>query len=119
MIKVITGYIQESVMDYILTNVNDYYCIEFPEDGRHPKYSCKLVDGIVKNNKNVIIATLSECIVNRIGYLIYKGMIDEAEFIQIDEDGSINSGEYSEEGFAKGWKLGFFIPDRIIKEGMV
>lgn len=114
MIKIITGYTQKSVTDYFETNFNNVpYYVEFPEESRHPKYSCKLIDSVVKDNKDVVILTLSECIVNRIGYLIYKGIIDKAIFIQIDEDGSINTGEYSEEGFTKGWKLGFFTPDRI------
>jgi len=115
MIKVITGYTQKSIMDYVLINCSNNYCVEFPEEGRHPKYSCKLVDDIIDIHKDVVIVTMAECIVNRIGYLIYKGIIDKAVFVQIDEDGNINTGEYNEEGFAKGWKMGFFTPDKISK----
>ena len=116
MVTVVTGFTQKAIIKYIKNNFENTFTLGFPEEGRHPKYSCMLVDFTVSDHKqdDTVISTLSECIVNRIGYLIAKGVISEANIIWLDENNEDHKCYYNERGNVKGWPFGFFIPSRIL-----
>lgn len=114
MITIITGYNKDNIISFADNCLSErIITLDFPEEGLHPKYACKILDKEVKNDNDLIILTLGECIINRIGYLIVKKVITEAEIIWLDELGQANKTMYNSNGFIENWQIGFFSPDTI------
>lgn len=96
--------------------------IEQPELHLHPKMQATLmeifVDIVVFANKsnnpiNIIIETHSDSMINRLGELVSKRMID-SELISVlifnnkNNTSNIDVTSYDDEGFLKDWPIGFF-----------
>lgn len=113
-----------------MTDINEYLLvIEQPELHLHPALQAKLVDIFAKivseTNKNqhrnirVVFETHSETMINRLGYLISKNMLDKSDvnvliFNKNDyQETIIKSAEYSQKGMLQGWPLGFFAPEKL------
>lgn len=104
------------------------FLIEQPELHIHPCFQAQLVDSfaeIAKNFKNlhtkIIFETHSETMLNRIGYLISKGILDESlvNVVLFEKDNKGNSqirvAYFDNEGFLNGLSTDFFSPERIEK----
>jgi hypothetical protein len=117
MITIVTGYTKDDILNFVDNCLNEHIrSLDFPEEGYHPKYACNIVDDAVKNDNDLIILTLAECVVNRIGYLIYKKVITEADIIWLNELGKPNKTKYNDKGFIENWQIGFFSPNEIRDE---
>lgn len=98
--------------------------VEQPELHLHPAYQARLADAFVEalrsGNQDVrfIIETHSEAIINRLGHLIRKKMINEDD-VQIlvfnesndsesDRSARIELASYDGDGVLSGWPYGFF-----------
>ncbi|MEX3743565.1 AAA family ATPase [Lysinibacillus xylanilyticus] len=103
--------------------------IEQPELHLHPALQARLIDAFVNCIKvankrgiqlNIIIETHSETIVNRVGKLIYKELVDSTQVNVLifgdnknsnPSESSITSVSFTEEGTIENWPLGFFYPE--------
>lgn len=91
--------------------------IEQPELHLHPKMQGNLIDVFSKcinlNNINIIIETHSETIVNRIGYLINKRLLDNKKvnvyiLNKYENNTIVKESGYDKNGFLEKWPIGFF-----------
>ena len=96
--------------------------IEQPELHLHPAYQAKMIDvfvNIIKEAERngiiikIIFETHSEAMVNRIGTLISEKRIGAQKvnvliFDKFDEQTSIESKRFNEDGLLMGWPIGFF-----------
>lgn len=95
----------------------------------HPAFQAKIIDlfcslimntELIKDNDiKFIIETHSESIINRLGYLINKNILDK-NLVNIvifskNNDGttSINETNFDERGILNNWPIGFFVPEGI------
>ena len=110
-------------MDRIMgVNTPITIAIEQPELHLHPALQAKLMDIIARTamEKDVrfIIETHSETIINRIGSLIDKGIVNNHD-IEItifdkkfgDDRTQVLKSTFDKEGYLKDWPIGFFEPE--------
>lgn len=110
-------------MDRIMgANTPITIAIEQPELHLHPALQAKLMDIIARTamEKDVrfIIETHSETIINRIGSLIDKGIVNNHD-IEItifdkkfgDDRTQVLKSTFDNEGYLKDWPIGFFEPE--------
>lgn len=103
--------------------------IEQPELHLHPALQAKLIDIFVKvvnemnkiekNKVRIIFETHSEVMINRLGYLISKNLIENNNINVLifdkvgNQETTIKSVQFSQKGLLQGWPIGFFTPEKI------
>lgn len=114
-IDIFTGYTEYDIADINAKNILGKKLISFPERIGHPQYVAdyiykRLLELKDEEYKNVSITTMSKAVVNFIGHLIHKGILDNKNIkIYITmENKEVIEAEYDEEGYLIGWPLGFF-----------
>ncbi len=90
-----------------------------PESHRHPVELAREIDALALSGRNAIIGTLTDTVINRIGFLISHHAIDYTDIVLdvIDYDGTVRHCAYDADGFIVGnWPIGFFLfPEDIIQ----
>ena len=100
--------------------------IEQPELHLHPAFQAKLIDVFaemleesykIRKNLKIIFETHSETMIQRLGYLITKGYLnnEDVNILVFDKENNethISTKEFTEEGYLQEWPMGFFTPDK-------
>lgn len=93
-------------------NIEGYMWRICPEAKRHPAELARDIDALILSGVNVVIGTMTDAVINRVGYLISHYKLDHTTVTLdvIDYDGAIRHCFYDLNGFVIGnWPIGFFL----------